>query len=104
MLVDLSGRDVVVLVETDVEVSLIVSQVKIRLSTVVENVNLSVLRGGHCSGINVHVRVNLDSRDFESGGLEEKPGTRGCRLTRRRSGASQERMSIIRIRQKGPYR
>jgi hypothetical protein len=32
---------------------------------------------GHSSGINVHVWINLDSGDFETGGLEEQTST-GC--------------------------
>lgn len=42
MLVDLSGGDVVIASERDVEVSFVVSKIQIHLSTIVEDKHLSV--------------------------------------------------------------
>lgn len=82
MLVDLSGRDVVLARERDVEVSFIVSQIQIHLTTIIEDEHLSVsarrlvratflqhghnvLSRSHRSRIDVHVRVNLDGSDVQ---------------------------------------
>ena len=93
VLVNLASRDVVVLAETDVEVSLVVSEIQVGLTTVVEDVyltlsksalismtpalgtGLTMLCRSHCSGIDVHVRVNLDSGSLETGSLEHEPST-----------------------------
>jgi hypothetical protein len=40
-------------------------------------IQLTVFGRGHSSGINVHVWINLDGRNFETGGLEEQTRT-GC--------------------------
>lgn len=97
VLVDLSSGDVVVLAERDVKVTLVVAKVEVGLTTVVENVDLTcsvlgdklderkgsakqlltVLGGGHGSGINVHVGVNLDRGDLVAGALEEETSARG---------------------------
>ena len=36
-----------------------------------------MLGGCHGTSINVHVRVNLDGRHFETGSLQQQAGTRG---------------------------
>jgi hypothetical protein len=43
VLVDFSSRDVVVLVQADIEVSLIVSEIQIRLSSIIEYIHLTCL-------------------------------------------------------------
>lgn len=84
MLVDLSGSDVVLPGQGDVEVTLVVTKVEVDFTTVVENEALSVsvgasnqhfvfwryslrrgfvLGGCHSSGIDVHVGVDLNSSD-----------------------------------------
>lgn len=41
---------------------------------------LTVLSGGHGTGINVHVRVDLDRGDLVARGLEQEASARGCIL------------------------
>jgi hypothetical protein len=55
MLVYLAGRDIVLSSQRDVQVSLVVSQIEIDLSAIVQHEALAVLGGGHSSGIDVHV-------------------------------------------------
>ena len=81
--VDLAGCDVVVFREGDVEVSLVVSQVKIDFSSIVEYKDLTMsirglvtsfmamlevntLCGRHSSSIGVEVRVYLDRGDVKN--------------------------------------
>ena len=64
MLVDLSGGHVVVLAEGDIEVTLVVTEVEIGLTAVVEDIHLTVLGRSHGTGIDVHVRVDLDGGDL----------------------------------------
>ena len=81
--VDLAGCDVVVFREGDVEVSLVVSQVKIDFSSIVEYKDLTMsirglvtsfmaifeintLCGRHRSSIGVEVRVYLDRGDVKN--------------------------------------
>lgn len=83
MLVDLSCSNIVLTSESDIQIALVVSQIEINLSSVIENKNLSVPIGKnkinipicpsplehaisvllgrrHGSGINIHIRINLD--------------------------------------------
>lgn len=64
MLVYLPGSHIIVFVEGNVEVSLVVTEVKIGLTTIIEDVDFAVLGRGHSTGINVHIRVNLDRSDL----------------------------------------
>jgi hypothetical protein len=90
MLIDLSSGHIVVLAQADIEVSLVVSKIQIRLSTIVQDVHLTcssvhisqelngqltVFGRSHSSSINVHVRIDFDSSDLKTGGFEEKTGT-----------------------------
>ena len=43
-------------------------------------VNLTMLLGSHGAGIDVHVGVNLDCRDLETGRLEEQARGGGCNM------------------------
>ena len=70
MLVHLARRHIVVLSQTDIEIPLVIAEIKIRLSTIIQHVHLAMLCWGHGTSINVHVRVNLDGRDFETSRLE----------------------------------
>lgn len=78
MPVDLSRGNVVVAAERDIEVPLVVAQVEVSLSSIVEDKDLSVLGRCHGTGIDVHVGVNLDGRDSQTQGLEEQTSRRGC--------------------------
>ena len=75
--VDLAESDVVVPGEGDVEVALVVAQVEIDLSTVVQNVDFTVLFRVHGAGVGVDVRVDLDARDLQAHSLEQQAGGRG---------------------------
>lgn len=72
--VDLSGGNVVVLAQRDVQVPLIVAEIQIGLPTIVEDVDLAVLGRSHRTGVNVHVRIDLDGGYAETGGLEKETG------------------------------
>ncbi len=75
--IDLAGGDVVVTAEGDIEVSFVVTEVEIGLSSIVKNVDLTVLGGRHGTGIDVHVRIDLDGSNTKAEGLEKKTGGRG---------------------------
>ena len=40
-----------------------------------------MLSGRHSTSIDVHVRINLDSGDFQTGRLEEETGTGSFRIS-----------------------
>lgn len=64
MLVHLSGSHIVVLIKGNVEISLIVTEIKIGLTAIVEDVDFAMFGRSHSTGINVHIRVNLDRSDL----------------------------------------
>ena len=78
----LAGGDVVVSAELHVEESLVVAEVQIGFATISQNVDLSVLVGGHGAGIAVlgvddvcgrtyDVGIDLDGRDLQSVRLQQ---------------------------------
>ena len=77
MLVDLAGGDVILPSQGDLQVALVVAQVQIDISAVVEDEHLPRLCGGHGPGIDIHVRVDLDRRDLQANGLEQQARGRG---------------------------
>lgn len=77
VLVDLTGGNVVVPSKGDVDVPLVVTEIQISFTTIVENKNLTVLQRRHRSGVNVHVGINFDGCDLETLGLEQKASGRG---------------------------
>jgi hypothetical protein len=77
VLVDLASRNVVLTRQSDVEVALVVSEIEIDLTAIVQDEDFTVLRRCHSSGINVHVRIDLDARNLETNGLEQQSGGRG---------------------------
>ena len=82
MAVDFSSGNIVILAEGDVQVPLVVSQIQIGLSTVVEDVHLAVLGRRHRTGIDVHIRIDLDGSHAETGGLEQETRRGGCKVGR----------------------
>lgn len=95
--VDLSGGDVVFSCEGDVEVSLVVAQIQIYLSSIVQHKDFTVpvtnsasktsahpsdkvlLCWRHSSGINVHIGINLDGGYVHSKSVP-LAGSRGSKL------------------------
>jgi hypothetical protein len=93
MLVHLSGRNAIFLLQRDVEVSLVVSEIEVDLTAIVKYEAFAVpvsvrtasfalmamflLRRSHGPCIDVHVWVDLDRGHFETDGLEQQAG-RGC--------------------------
>ena len=69
--VDGAGRDVRAPVEVLVGEALVVPQVKVGLSAVVEHEHLAVLEGVHRAGVDVDVRVQLLEGDADTARLEE---------------------------------
>ena len=61
---DLARTQAVGLGKGAVGKSLVVSQVKIGFSSVVENVDLAVLVGRHCAGIDIEIRIEFLEEDF----------------------------------------
>jgi hypothetical protein len=55
MLVDLAGSDVVLSSQRDVQVSLVVPQIEVNLSAIVQHKALSMFGRSHGSGIDIHV-------------------------------------------------
>jgi hypothetical protein len=56
-----------------------------------------VLGRGHCSRIDVHVRVNLDSRDLETGRLEQETRARGDNALADTAAASVSRQTHLAV-------
>ena len=108
VLVDLAGCDVVLACEGDVEVALVVTEIEVDFSSVVEDENLTVpdvslvpvwlnvtstaacagwcleeysLGWSHGAGIDVHVWIDLDASNLQSDSLEQKTGGRGYRTS-----------------------
>lgn len=105
VLVDLASCDVVLAREGDVEVALVVTEIEVDLSAVIENEDFTVpdvllvpillnvtntaacaewcceeysLSWSHGSGIDVHVWIDLDASDLQSDSLEQQTSGRGC--------------------------
>ena len=55
MLVNLAGRDIIFSSQSDIQVSLVVSQIEVDLSAIVQHEALAVFGRSHSSGIDVHV-------------------------------------------------
>lgn len=72
--VNFASGDVVITTESDVEVSLVVAQVEICFTAIVENIDFSVFCGCHCSCINVHVWINFDCSDSKTERFEKEAG------------------------------
>mmetsp|Transcript_1374 Transcript_1374/g.3056 ORF Transcript_1374/g.3056 Transcript_1374/m.3056 type:complete len:269 (-) Transcript_1374:105-911(-) len=69
--VDLSGGNIVVLRQLEIQESLVVPEIQVRFSSVVQDKDLSVLEGRHCSGVDVQVGVDLDGRHAKPAGLQQ---------------------------------
>ena len=78
--VDLAEGDVVVSCEGDIEVALVVAQVEIDFSAIVQDVDFSMLFRVHGAGVGVDVRVDLDARDLQAHGLEQQASGRGLNM------------------------
>ncbi len=67
--VDLTSRHCRGTRDVDVEETLVVAQIEVRLGPVVGHVDLAVLRGIHRARIDIDVRVNLEHTDPQSARL-----------------------------------
>mmetsp|Transcript_67916 Transcript_67916/g.153685 ORF Transcript_67916/g.153685 Transcript_67916/m.153685 type:complete len:282 (-) Transcript_67916:76-921(-) len=77
-LVHLSRRDVVVLRQVHVQKTLVVTQVEVGLSAVVEDEALAVLKGRHGARVHIQVGVDLDRRRRQAARLEKPADTGNC--------------------------
>ena len=69
--VDLAGREVGIFVEVLVDKTLVVTEVKVGLCSVLGHINLAVLVRAHGAGVNVDVRVELLCRDLKPAFLQK---------------------------------
>ena len=76
-LIDPARREVAVAGAGRAHEPLVVPEVEVRLGTVVCYEHLAMLKGTHRAGIDVDVRVELDERDLEAAGLEDRTQRRG---------------------------
>src|SRR5215212_9208425 len=74
--VDLPAGEVASLAQADVNESFVMTQVQVRLCTVVQNVNFSMLVWTHCAWVHIDIRIQLLHRHFESTLLQKEPGCR----------------------------
>mmetsp|Transcript_25504 Transcript_25504/g.55480 ORF Transcript_25504/g.55480 Transcript_25504/m.55480 type:complete len:209 (-) Transcript_25504:164-790(-) len=76
-LIQFPSGDVVVLSQRNIQEPLVVAQVKVSLSTIVEHKDLAVLKRRHSAGINVQVRVNFDGCHSEAAVLQKDANATG---------------------------
>ena len=72
VLVDAAGREVAAAARGRAHEALVVAEVEVRLGAVVGDEHLAVLERAHRARIDVDVRVELDHRDLEAAGLEDR--------------------------------
>jgi hypothetical protein len=77
-LVNLPAGQVVMPGEDAVGEALVVTEIKISLRTVVENINLAVLERVHCPGIDIQVGIKLLENNPQPTCFEQR-AERGCR-------------------------
>ena len=82
LVVDLTRRDIVTRSKGDVQEALVVTQVEIRLTAVLQNINFAVLKRGHGASVDVQVWIDLHRRNSVAMCLENDTETRNsCPLT-----------------------
>jgi len=69
--VDLAGSKVAEVAQAYVDETLIMPEIQIGFSAVIEHVHLAVLIGGHGPRIHIDIRVELLNGNLESAGFEE---------------------------------
>ncbi len=93
--VDLAGGEVVVAPHAGAQKALVVTQIQVGLGTVVGDVDLPVLERAHGAWVDVDVGVELDHRDAEATGLEQRPERRGSNaFTQRRDDAAGDKNKL----------
>src|SRR5207249_6066672 len=70
-LVNLPCGRVVVSRQAHIGEALVVSQVEVRLCAVVGDVDLSMLKRAHGSGVDIDIRIQFEEVDLESAGLQQ---------------------------------
>ena len=69
--VDLAGGQVGIFVEVFINEAFIVAKIQVGFSTVLGHIDLTVLVGTHCAGVNVDVGIQLLGCDLESTSLQQ---------------------------------
>src|SRR5215207_2691676 len=75
--VDLSAGEIARLAQTDIDEPLVVTEVEVCFSAVIEDIHLSVLVWTHCARVNIDVRVELLHGHFEPALLQKESGCGG---------------------------
>ena len=75
--VDLTGRQIGILVQILVDEALIVAEVKVGFRTVLSHIDLAMLIRAHGAGIDVDIRVKLLRGDLETARLQKPSERRG---------------------------
>ena len=73
VVIDLARRDIGVFREVDIDETLIVSEIEIRLRTIVRDEHLAVLVWTHRAGVDVDIWIELLDRDLDAAILQEPP-------------------------------
>ena len=76
--IDLSRCDVRPLRQIDINEALVVTEIEIRLRTIVSDEHLTVLIGAHRAGINIDVRIELLNRHLDAAVLEQSSERSRC--------------------------
>ena len=76
--VDLTGRDIGIPSQFDIEEPLVVAHVEVGLGAVVGDIDLTVLERIHGAGIDIQIRVEFLHRDAQTACLEQIAQTRRC--------------------------
>ena len=95
-LVDPAGRDIAELGQVLVDEPLVVTQIQVRLGSIVGDENLAVLIRRHRPGVDVDVRVELENRDVQAAGLEESSDAGGGDAFAERGGDASGHKDILR--------
>ena len=74
--IDLTGREIRILIKTFVDESLVVAEVKVGFRTVIGDEDLTMLEWGHCAWVDIDIRVKLLGDDLEAALLKQT--TKGC--------------------------
>jgi hypothetical protein len=69
MTINLARGNIIILPQSNIQIPLIIPQIEIGFSTVVEDVDFAVLGRSHGPGVDVHVRIDFYGCYGETGGL-----------------------------------
>src|SRR3989338_2144050 len=83
-IVNLTGGKIIFFLDLNISKSLVVSPIKIRLGSIIGDKHFTVLKGIHCSGIHIDIRVHFQHGNFKPATFQESSnGSSSEPLTKR---------------------